>query len=135
VPKVKVDCQQILSKASGSSANLHLAYLKKAKRSEGKILALSARMALEESKIDNNRYFNLDELKSEINKENNGTIFKRYTIGDSDSDPQIKCRCPNCRITTNSYKIAIYGNLDEDDDFDILVISNEDKMAKELFED
>ena len=37
LPKVKVDCKKILSKANGSSPDLYNAYLKKAKRSEGKL--------------------------------------------------------------------------------------------------
>lgn len=97
----------------------------KGARINGKLLASALKISLQSEFIESEKYpdeARLKELAAEISSGS-----KDYTFGLA-SDPEVASFCPDCHLSEDSFKIAIYGNLDEDPDLDVITIDSEGKM-------
>jgi hypothetical protein len=52
----------------------------------------------------------------------------RYKVGTIETDPNVKTFCPDCRLTGTSFKFAVYGDIDEDKDLDIITMNEKKEM-------
>lgn len=49
----------------------------------------------------------------------------KYKIGVAETAGQIREFCPDCSIGMTNFKIAAVGNIDDDDDVDVIIINDE----------
>jgi hypothetical protein len=91
----------------------------KSLRAQGKIFATSVSSALQIDYVDTGKYSvsSLEQYQSEVKN-----LKSTYSIGTRDSDPRIANLCPDCEIREKTFKIALYGNIDEDEALDIMTI-------------
>lgn len=90
-------------------------YGKRAKTAEAKMLAAKLRQILDLHKIRKGSYPGAESI---IVKDLEPNWYK-WGIGLS-----VKDYCPDCMITPDSYKIVIYGNIDNDPVIDIWVLES-----------
>ena len=112
--------------------------LLKAKRTDGKLLALNVRTSMQLYQVDNDKFPSYEKLKEIIEKsqkEEGGSVPLYYNFGTADSHPEVATACPDCKISDDAFKIAIFGNLDDDNDLDIMYISNTEVDVLQLKDD
>jgi hypothetical protein len=51
-----------------------------------------------------------------------------YKVGTIETDPTVKAICPDCRLTGTSFKFAIYGNIDDDKELDIITMNEKKEL-------
>jgi hypothetical protein len=112
--------------------------LLKAKRTDGKLLALNVRTSMQLYQVDNDKfpsYEKLKEITEKSQKEEGGSVPLYYNFGTADSHPEVATACPDCKISDDAFKIAIFGNLDDDNDLDIMYINNTEVDVLQLKDD
>ena len=99
-------------------------HLEKIRRSEAKMKAAAMYSDISIFHIDKNKYPNKSELEKIIKENPPG----RYQIGTIEMNPQIKGFCPDCIINKTGFKIAVYGNIDDDNELDVITINDKKEM-------
>jgi hypothetical protein len=94
------------------------------RRSEGRLLAIGVSTALEMDFIESDKYSSVSLEKFRAESEG----FRYYDFGTKDSDPRIAKLCPDCVITDDSFKVAVFGTIDNDEDLDLLTIDHEKNL-------
>ena len=85
------------------------------RRMEGKTLSAVFRNQMEAFKEKHGRYPGIEELKPDTKPR-----WYKWGVG-----MDVAAFCPDCMITPDSYKIVIYGNIDDDSDVDVMIIMND----------
>ena len=95
------------------------------RRSEGKLLATALLSSLETYQTKHNKYPTMPELQTVMAEQK--IALKYYTFGTAESSPDVAKVCSDCHLKDDSFKIAIYGNIDEDPNLDVIGISDREK--------
>jgi hypothetical protein len=126
------------NKTESPSTEAKNEFLLKTKRTDGKLLALNVRTSMQLYQVDNNKFPSYEKLKEIIEKsqkEEGGSVPLYYTFGTAESHPEVATACPDCKITDDTFKIAIFANLDDDNDLDIMYINNTELDVLQLKDD
>lgn len=96
---------------------------KRAKSAEARNLATELRTNLEIAKSQSGVYPETVTTATELH-------YYKWGAGES-----VKAFCPDCEIRHDSFKIAIYGNIDSDPDLDVWVMESADLELKNILTD
>lgn len=97
-------------------------YKYKTRRAEAKLTASLIYTQMEMTKIETESYPDIAKLTADLNAMGSGSPDARYSYGIDSSV------CSDCFIEKDKFRIAIFGNIDEDEDLDVVTIDHEKKM-------
>jgi hypothetical protein len=96
-------------------------YKWKARRAEGKLLAGAIKMYLRQEYNLHHQYPAFEKLENEMSS---AVKTERYRFGISVS-PVVSSFCEDCEIRKDKYKIAVFGNIDDDEELDIFYVKDD----------
>lgn len=99
----------------------------KTRRILGKSLAVSISTQMEMAKIETEVYPPKDKLDAALAEFGAGGAGN-YSYGVAADNEEIAKLCPDCVISSAGYKIAIFGNIDQDSELDVMTVDNDRKI-------
>lgn len=101
----------------------------RSRRTEGKLLAITLYTQMVMSQVERTQYPTWEELQEDLEEaEFLLSDYQFYRFGIPEFDKNLKKLCPDCHMSETSFKMAVYGDIDEDGEDDVMTIDQDKKL-------